>query len=181
MSLILPSGYGKTDERITPIGLHNQHEFEDGDEETDRTFLRASQVVYHQIPQEISLDPFLKGEAAKRVLDQGVFKGVMGAWHFTLNWTTTWQGRIPPYHILIERNGAEVGVLSMYLTWRLCPNCKIAAIPEQPCRKCREKDWKARDVSPEDLERQAAEWLARDNDQDSLYDELQTAGVGKAK
>lgn len=176
----VPGIAGKTDDHLSIVGQHNAHEFEEEDDETDSTFLAGAKVVYHQMASPIEVDPHLHGDAAKKALDHGVFHGRMGLWDLSLNWTTQWQQQIPPYHLWVRYNDVDVAMLGPYLTWRYCPTCKVEAIPTQPCPRCKDRDWKVRNVTPAQFERECAAWLARETGDDHVYDLQLTGGVKKA-
>lgn len=166
--------------------------YEEEDPEGEHIFYLGSMVAIHQVAKPPEVDPTISSK--KQIdagLDQGVLKGKFDKWEVQLNWRPVWTGKIPPRHLRVLWNGEEIGVLSPYMTARTCPTCGLGGwrdksrkiglvIPSQPCPRCHTSDWKGSVVTEDDFEKDCAAWLAIHNADDTLYDVLQTAGIGRA-
>lgn len=153
----------------------------------------------------ITGDSTMTQEESDQSSQLGVFEYSWSHWKIQLNWTSAFQGQIPPNHLAVYWRDQHVGTISPFQAIRICWKCraggmvkvpnipgsrqllKDAGLPEDaqfiprvlpahPCPYCKHSDWVGRMVSENDFQRACAEEVARRNNQPELEGLFQPQG-----
>ena len=95
------------------------------DPEFAREFIPIQMLFLQR--NHVTIDPTMSAERQKASADQGLFEIRFKPWVVYLNWSTQWQGRIPPHHYAVEFHGETLGILSPFALVRTCWKCRLGS------------------------------------------------------
>ena len=121
-------------------------------------YMSAFWIFHHRTGMKFGVDPTLSKEQQESKMDPGYFDiGPIESFHAVLNWTSSWQGKIPPRHIGVKYLDDPIGFLSPFAEYRICWHCQLKGFyapgkarvrPDWPCPNCKQFDWLGQEQGP---------------------------------